>query len=244
MDWSSFAVSLGESTAQVFVEQLTQTGHVTVVQAWLRPCTSPFTQRTDVTNAFMQLLGEQMVLTDTPIDPKTLVQKERALLENTSRRKWYWPFAHGKKGRRASIDENEAQWLLVSFSKPGGAFYIACYRVPMETVTFPPINLSRTELVPISKNIMRCAVVVRENQSDDEEITIIDFTDTARAMAGPCGDFFERPDIDLRLACAESQVDAMLLLRHALARDHFSVVLETADGTTHCIDLDTPFAWD
>lgn len=146
----------------------------------------------------------------------------------------------------------EPHWLCVCFSIPGDSEFIACYRLPSEQVTFPPLSTDPRGLVRADRQIISATMVCDTYSDDDpscdnegdaedeEERTLLDFTPFVQKMAGPNGDFFGRDLLDLRTAMADSMessgrthrllVDLLDLSetgKSARAR------LEYADGSVH-----------
>lgn len=106
--------------------------------------------------------------------------------------------------------------LCVFFSIPGGAHYVVYYRLPEETVTFPPPAISGAvaTLTPLERQIISAgliAVTQGVEEEEEEELVLLDLTDEIALLAGPDGSFFGRygsedgADLSVAFALAASE---------------------------------------
>jgi hypothetical protein len=247
MDLLCVAGNYGESFFGSFVERL-NTSSIEIVGAWIRPVGDPMAARQDVFEAFIrefQACGGMMMV-EKAIGPGALANRRRAS------RWWWWPWPQTE--RRGDVETAEC-WLGVSFVVPGGSRYTACYKIPEEKVTFPPPIRNVRQMTPISRQIVRCALVrARDGDDEDdggeeEEDVLLDLTETTREMAGPDGEFFGRGGIDLRLSIGESsdarkadQTTVRKLISHAVAGKAARVSMTIADGEQLTVDPKS-FSW-
>ena len=176
----------------------------------------------------------------------------------------------------AILEEPEKpHWLCVEFSVPGSVDFAVCYKIPEETVTFPPPSTDPQRMTTIDAQIISAAVVIdqeessegksdaaaseggsevaaaateEEDENEEQERTVLlDFTACLQKMAGPNGDFFGRPSLDMRLAMAESldrgRTEDVLhtFLDQAIRGRKASTVLGYANGSEISVNpLDFP----
>jgi hypothetical protein len=243
MDVLQLAGRFGESALDVFVERL-NTSSITIDDAWLRPDDNPFADRLPVKPAFIKLLRAQggMMITAQTVSPAALLEEpaDNSLWSRGMR-------AFHKKPSQAKPVLPKC-WLGVNFTVPGGAHYTACYLLPEELVTFPPPMKNVRNMTPIDRQIVRCAIKAvpkdppAELEDDDEDKaepnTLLDFTDSVRAMAGPDGDFFGRAVVDLRLPLAEATESCrnprqllQKFVEHVSSKNETHVQISVADGS-------------
>lgn len=247
MDLTSIVSSYGGSVLDILAERLTING-VNVQSAHLRPNDNPMNTKIDVTKGFCSLVCKNLMLTEHEIAPKDLIQ-------SSSSNGWYrsiW-------GKRAPPAIVGSWWLCVLFNVPGGATYTACYRVPEERVTFPPVFLSSKTIMPLKRQIIFAAIKMRAVDSshtvredadegsaeidESEEEIVLELTKQAQSMIGPDGTAFGRGWIDIRLAVAdavESVSNKAEFLNNILSlmvnQGKVYISATTADGEERSVD--------
>jgi hypothetical protein len=202
----------GECVFDTFVDRLTASS-ITIHAAWLRPADNPFSEKKDITDIFLQILGFRggVSLFEERMSPRDLLADGDRPSKRASGWGWGWGFwwRTPKRSASAAIQEgpDKPHWLCVEFSVPGNVKFTACYRIPDEPVTFPPSSTDPRRMTPIDKQIISAAIVdITDDEYDEEQPVLLDFTSWMRSMAGPNGDFFGRSSIDIRLAIAETLV--------------------------------------
>jgi hypothetical protein len=206
MNLSSVVGSFGSSVIDVIAERLSG-GTVAVCNAYIRPVDCPASDRIDVTKQFCSLMREKMMLVAHVLPIQTLTK--RKLISGSE-----W-------------------WLCVVFVLTGGSRNMAVYKLPHETVTFPPI-LTTTKIPPLSSQIVSANVMV----SDEDAL---DMSTQMTELLGPNGDCFGRLDgIDIKLALSfvmdalpDKAIWSYKIVAAALTGFDVFITINTADGAEH-----------
>jgi len=236
----------GECVFDTFVDRLTASS-IKIRAAWLRPADCPFSDKKDVTLGFIRALSSRggVSLLEQQMHPRELMTGPPVrrlggwgwMIGLSSAPKRNTPATVAADAANANEEPDRPYWLCVSFCVPGDVEFIACYKIPEETVTFPPLSTNPKSMVPIDNQIMSAAIVDNDAVEDGEVNTLLDFTSWMQKMAGPNGDFFGREVLDARLAIAEA-LEARhrkniyhVFLDHVISGKTVSTVVEYADGT-------------
>jgi hypothetical protein len=193
----SLAGKYGECVIDTFVERLT-TSSVTVKNAKLRSVENPLnTPATDVTQGFVAFLNRN------GNDVGTVEQKLESVAVLLPRKQeprppsWFpWrsrpvplhcaAVTKDKDKNARGEEENANAWLCVEFSLPGGICYIVTYKIPEETIVFPPLAANPQRFTSLNRQIIQAGLfsytkaapvdVVNDKDEDEDE-------DVARAKA-------------------------------------------------------------